>query len=59
MDFELTHDRHDDPRPEIKYRLDVDPETYPNTGRLRMRPCWVIDEKDGVPYRILGEGDST
>lgn len=60
MDFELTHDRHDDPRPEIKYRLDVDPETYPDS-RQAADEALLGDSKEkyGVTYRILGEGDST
>ena len=59
MDFVLTHDRHDDPRPEIKYRLNVDHETYPDS-RQAADEALLGDSKEkyGVTYRMLGEGDS-
>lgn len=60
MDFEVTNDRHDDPRPEIKYRLDVNHETYPDSWQAADEALLGVGkEKDGVTYRVLGEADST
>jgi ribosomal protein S18 acetylase RimI-like enzyme len=59
MNFELTGDRHDGPRPEIKYRLDVNHETHMDSWQ----PANEIllggsMEKYNVTYRMLGDGDS-
>ena len=59
MDFVLTGDRHDGSRPEIKYRLDVDPETYPDSWQATDEALLGDGkEKYRVTYRVLGEGDS-
>jgi ribosomal protein S18 acetylase RimI-like enzyme len=59
MDFEFTGDRHDGSRPEIKYRLDVNPETYKDS-RQTAGEALLTNGKEtyGVTYRVLGEGDS-
>jgi ribosomal protein S18 acetylase RimI-like enzyme len=59
MDFVLTGDRHDGPRPEIKYRLDVNHEAY--TDSWQAADEVLLDDskgKYGVTYRMLGQGDS-
>lgn len=57
MDFVFTGDRHDDPRPEIKYRLDVDPGTYPDNWQATNEALLGDGkEKYRVTYRVLGEG---
>jgi ribosomal protein S18 acetylase RimI-like enzyme len=59
MDFELTGDRHDDSRPEIKYRLDVNHETYTDSWQAADGVLLGDSkEKYGVTYRMLGQGDS-
>lgn len=57
MNFVLTDDRHEEFRPEIKYRLVVTPGN--SAAILRIEDKTLEDrEKDGVTYRVLGEGDS-
>jgi ribosomal protein S18 acetylase RimI-like enzyme len=59
MDFVFTGDRHDDPRPEIKYRLDVNPETCPDNWEATNEALLGDgEEKYRVTYRMLGQGDS-
>lgn len=57
MDFVLTDDRHGEFRPEIKYRLVV---TRGDSVAIRRSVDKTLGdrEKDGVTYRVLGEGDS-
>lgn len=57
MQFVGTGDRHDGFKPEIKYRLVVNPET---SAAIIQTVSEVLGgkEKSGVTYRILGEGDS-
>lgn len=59
MDFVSTGDKHDGSRPEIKYRLNVNPETYPYSWQSADEA--LLDdstEKYRVTYRVLGEADS-
>ena len=59
MDFVFTGDRHDGPRPEIKYRLDVNHETYTDSWQAADKVLLGDSkEKYGVTYRMLGQGDS-
>lgn len=59
MDFVSTGDKHDGFRPEVKYRLDLNPDTYPYSPQAADEA--LLDdgkEKYRVTYRVLGEGDS-
>jgi ribosomal protein S18 acetylase RimI-like enzyme len=59
MNFVFTGDRHADSRPEIKYRLKVNPETYKDSWHgAGEAPLGDGKEKYRVTYRVLGEGDS-
>jgi ribosomal protein S18 acetylase RimI-like enzyme len=59
MDFVLTGDRHDGSRPEIKYRLDVNPKNYTESWQAADEVLLGVGkEKYGVTYKVLGEGDS-
>ncbi len=57
MEFVQTGDRHDDFKPEIKYRLVVNPETAAAISQT-VNEALGDKEKSGVTYRVLGEGDS-
>jgi ribosomal protein S18 acetylase RimI-like enzyme len=57
MKFAKTPERHEGFRPEIKYRLDVNPGTYA-TIRRTAGQALADKEKFGITYRVLGEGDS-
>jgi ribosomal protein S18 acetylase RimI-like enzyme len=59
MDFVSTGEKHDGSRPEIKYRLDVNPEAYPYSWQAAAEA--LLSDGKGkyrVTYRVLGEGDS-
>jgi ribosomal protein S18 acetylase RimI-like enzyme len=57
MKFDKTAERHEGCRPEIKYRLDVNPGNYAEICRIADEAL-ADKEKYGVTYRVLGEGDS-